>query len=298
MDMMKVQSIAEMHRISGLRPPKHPQIVVLDWKDIIAKEFYNREVKVTFDLYMISYKEVPCGTITYGLNTYGFEEGVMVFTAPGQIATYFAESEPSGWALFFHPDLIRNTSLGTRISEYSFFSYEVHEALHISEEEKKIINDVVNQIENEYSETVDAHSARVIVSYIELLLNYASRFYERQFDTRSIPNNDVIAAFEKEIKEYFVSDKARTSGLPTVTDRARRLNMSPDYLSDMLKQQTGMSAQEHIHIALIDHAKNLLMGTKNSVKEIATSLGFDYPQYFNKLFKAKTGMTPIEFRRS
>jgi AraC-like DNA-binding protein len=186
--------------------------------------------------------------------------------------------------------------LGKKISQYTFFSYDVHEALHLSEEEKHSMTGIVGKIREEYSKNIDVYTQDLVVSHLELLLNYANRFYGRQFITRKAHNSDLISRFEKGLNEYFDLDKPQLHGLPTVKQCAKDLGMSPDYLSDMLKQETGKNAQEHIHYLLIDRAKTQLLGTSHTVSEIAFSLGFEYPQYFSKLFKKRTGMTPAEFR--
>ena len=256
----------------------------------------DTEVQTSFDFYMVSQKKIPCGVVKYGRNTYDFDEGVMMFVAPGQVISSTLENEPNGWALFFHPDLIRSTTLGQKISEYSFFSYDVNEALHLSDKEKQTVTAIVDQIRDEYSANIDVHTQALIVSQLELLLNYATRFYGRQFITRTTNNGDQISRFESYLTKYFDSQKPYTEGLPSVKQCAEHLGFSPDYLSDLLKQETGKNAQDHIHYLLIDRAKTALLSTSDSVSEIAYSLGFEYPQYFSKLFKKKVGVTPGEFR--
>ncbi|MBO9202029.1 helix-turn-helix transcriptional regulator [Niastella sp. MAH-29] len=201
-----------------------------------------------------------------------------------------------GWGLFFHPDLIRSTSLNDKMEGYSFFSYEIAEALHLSEKEKQILYECVLKIQAELQENIDVHSQTIIVSTIELLLNYCTRFYGRQFITRKSTNNAVVVQIEKILKEYFKRSEITETGLPTVKYLAEQVHLSPSYLSDLLKKETGKNTQDHIHFYLIEAAKNMLLSTNKSVGEIAYSLGFEYPQYFNKLFKQKTGKTPIEFR--
>ena len=199
--------------------------------------------------------------------------------------------------IYFHADLIRNTTLGARIDDYSFFSYEVHEALHLSEQEEKIITNCVDMIQTEIKERIDNHSQQVIVSNIELLLNYCSRYYERQFNTRVAHNNDVISNVESLLKEYYKSGKLLESGPPTIQYLAEKCHLSANYFSDLLKKETGRSAKDHINDSLIEKAKNILIGTTVSVSEIAYSLGFNYPHYFGRLFKKKTGKTPREYRQ-
>jgi AraC-like DNA-binding protein len=201
-----------------------------------------------------------------------------------------------GWGLFFHPDLIRATSLNDKLKDYTFFSYEMSESLHLSEKEHQILHDLVLKIEAELQENIDVHSQAIIVSNIELLLNYCTRFYGRQFITRKSSNNSVVVQIEKILSEYFKDNNINEQGLPTVKHLADQVYLSPSYLSDLLKKETGKNAQEHIHYHLIEEAKSLLLSTDRSVSEIAYSLGFEYPQYFNKLFKQKIGKTPVEYR--
>jgi AraC-like DNA-binding protein len=201
-----------------------------------------------------------------------------------------------GWGLFFHPDLIRATSLNEKIKDYGFFSYEITEALHLSDKEKNILYECVQKIESELKENIDVHSQFIMVSTIELLLNYCSRFYGRQLITRSQSNKKIISQIEAALKQYFSVDLIKEKGIPTVKYLAEQVNLSPSYLSDLLKKETGKNAQEHIHFYLIEEAKNNLINSEKTVSEIAYNLGFEYPQYFNKLFKQKTGQTPMEYR--
>ena len=287
-----------MHKLLGLDPPKHPLITLFNWDDITVEEPPETEVQVSLDFYMISQKVLTSGAVRYGRNYYDFSEGVMMFVGPGQVVAGTEETEGEGWALFFHPDLIRKTSLGKKISEYTFFSYDVHEALHLSEEEKGVITGIVHQIREEYSKNIDIYTQNLIVSQLEVLLNYTTRFYGRQFITRTVYNSDLVSRFESDLNTYFDLEKPKLFGLPTVKKCAKNLGMSSGYLSDMLKQETGKNAQEHIHYLLIDRAKTQLLGTSQTVSEIAYGLGFEYPQYFSKLFKMKTGMSPAQFRNN
>lgn len=299
-NILEVKSISQLHKILGLDPPKNPLISIFRWEDVKHHELSEeyKDVKTVFDFYTVSEKDFPCENLTYGRNTYDFSEGSMMFVGPGQVLSNNSDSESNGWALVFHPELLRHTKLSMKMSEYTFFQYNVHEALHISEKEKSIIGSIIAQIQEEYSNNIDVFTKKVIVSQLELLLNYSQRFYSRQFITRTSRNKDFVAEFEAQLQVWFDSDNSLEKGLITVSQCAERIGMSPDYLSDMLKQETGKSAQEHIHYALIDRAKNYLLSTSKTVSEIAYLLGFEYPQYFSKLFKIKTGMTPTEFRKN
>lgn len=298
MNTFRVESISKMHKLLGLAPPKHPHISIFNWEDVQPQETIGEENEgqAVFDFYIVSVKDSPCGELKYGRNTYDFSEGSMMFVGPGQVMSSSGDASSSGWALIFHPELIRHSKISKKMSEYSFFQYNVHEALHLSEKEKTIVSTLVDQIRMEYSNNIDVFTKEVIVSQLELLFNYSQRFYSRQFITRTAYNNDLVSRFESDLIDWFDSGKASEMGLPTVKQCANKLGMSPDYLSDMLKQETGKSAQEHIHYMLIDRAKNELLSTSNTVSEIAYALGFEYPQYFSKLFKSKTGMTPSQYR--
>jgi AraC-like DNA-binding protein len=284
----------------GLNPPEHPLISIFNWEDVHHQKVSDKYqgIQVVLDFYTVSEKDIPCETLNYGRNTYDFDEGSMMFVGPRQVMSSSSDAETTGWTLTFHPELLRHTKLAMKMSEYTFFQYNVHEALYLSEKEKGIIRSIIEQIREEYTSNIDVFTKEVIVSQLELLFNYSQRFYGRQFITRTAQNSDFVAQFEAELQRWFNSDEIFERGLPTVKQCADIIGMSPDYLSDMLKQETGKSAQEHIHYVLIDRAKNQLLGTSNTVSEIAYSLGFEYPQYFSKLFKQKTGMTPTQFRRN
>lgn len=292
---IELESISDMHRMVQYTPPRHPLVSVIDHCDFYAKRprvdaFYR------FGFYTISCKKSE-GTLKYGKGHYDFNEGSLLFTAPGQVIAPGPDLKvDEGWALFIHPDLIHGTDLGKKIHQYSFFNYEINEALHISEEEKLIIRDCVAKIEKEYAQNIDKHSQGLIVSNIELLLNYCNRFYDRQFYTRAKVNSDVVQQFEKLLKDYFAKSTLIEIGLPNVGYFASRLNLSPNYLSDLLGKFTGKTTQEHIHLELIDKAKTMLWGTNQSISEIAYGLGFEHPSHFTKIFKTKTGKSPSEYR--
>jgi len=296
-EIIQIKSISQLHQMMGFDKPLHPLISILDVSQLeIREELVNQ--KFTSDLFAIGLKDKSCG-LTYGRNQYDFDEGVLIFTAPNQVTSVDKAQkvgEIHGWMLFFHPDLIRTTPLGEHIDNYSFFSYDVHEALHLSEKEEQILNDCVQNIKTEYSERIDKHSQRVIVSSIELLLNYCSRFYERQFHTREAKHKDVVSQVEQILKDYYKSGQLEEYGSPSLHYIADKVHLSPSYLSDMLKKETGRSAKDHINDFLVDKAKTLLLSSEDSVAEIAYSLGFNYPHYFSRLFKTKTGLTPQKYR--
>src|SRR5882757_7523250 len=290
-----LQSISDLHKLVKYAPPRHPLVSLINHTD-----FYEKRPKENafyrFGFYIISCKKFE-GLLKYGKGYYDFNEGSLMFTAPGQVIAPGPDvTVEEGWALFIHPDLLHGTDLGKKMHQYSFFNYEVNEALHISEEESKIIRDCVDKIAREYNQSIDKHTQSVIVSTIELLLNYCNRFYDRQFYTRAKVNADVVQRFEALLKDYFSQSTLIESGLPAVTYFASKLNLSPNYLSDLLQKFTGKSTVEHIHLELVEKAKSLLWGTENSISEIAYELGFEYPSHFTKIFKAKTGKSPSEYR--
>ena len=255
--------------------------------------------RVHFGFYCVFLKEVKCGDLKYGCNYYDYQEGTLVFIAPGQVVGIQNDVnnfQPKGWGLFFHPDLIRGTSLGQHIKEYTFFSYEANEALHLSEKERQIVMDSLGKIDYEIRQSIDKHSKTLIANNIELLLNYSMRFYDRQFITRSHVNKDVVMKFEELLDNYFHSEITQTSGLPTVKYCADQLHLSANYFGDLIKKETGKSAQEQIQFKLINLAKERIFDTTKSVSEIAYELGFKYPQHFSRMFKNETGYTPNEYR--
>jgi len=292
----KVQTIGQLHAIAGFEKPKHPLVTVIDYSKVdVNKGPESGSFICSF--YSVNFKR-NCDFI-YGRHAFDHQEGTLLCTAPEQIITFNRKKEPNsteGWGLYFHPELIRNTALGKKISEYSFFSYAENEALHLSEQEKHILLSILKQMENEYNTNIDHYSHDLIISNIELLLNYCRRFYGRQFITRTNQNKDVIVRFEEFITEYFKSDKLKNNGLPTVKNCAAAMNLSPNYFSDLLKSETGKNTQEHIHYYLLEKAKTLLVNSDKSINEIAYELGFEYPQSFSKFFKKKVGISPTVFR--
>ena len=252
-----------------------------------------------YGFYTIFLKDVKCGDLRYGRNYYDYQEGTLVFLAPGQVIGYENNGQtyqPKGWALLFHPDLLRGTSLGRNISGYTFFTYEVNEALHLSEQERQVVLDCLQNIQSELKHAIDNHSRTLIVSNIELLLNYSTRFYERQFITRNNVNRDVLAGFERLLGDYFQGDRPEQEGVPSVRWCAEQLHLSANYFGDLVKKETGKSAQEYIQLKVIDIAKERIFDTSRSISEVAYSLGFRYPQHFTRLFKKVVGCSPNEYR--
>ncbi|WP_255562623.1 AraC family transcriptional regulator [Pedobacter sp. D749] len=297
--IIHLQTISEIFLLFGLGSDiHHPLVGVVDFSKV--NQQIDCKIKMSADYYSIMFKNYPDNKIKYGRKIIDFQDGSLICMAPNQVIEIDNDEQASenimGWGLFFHPDLIRTTSLNDKMKDYSFFSYETSEALHLSEKEKHVLYDCISKINTELEENIDVHSQNIIVSTIELLLNYCSRFYGRQFITRKSSNNSVLVQFEKILTEYYNLDNKQEKGLPTVKYLSEKVHLSPGYLSDLLKKETGKNTQDHIHFYLIEEAKSKLISTNKSVSEIAYELGFDYPQYFNKLFKQKTGKTPIEFR--
>lgn len=251
-----------------------------------------------YDFYTVFLKQIHCGDLRYGLKNYDYEEGTLIFLGPGQVIGENKDEyyQPQGIALVFHPDLIHGTSLGRNMDSYGFFNYAVNEALHLSEKERKIILDCFAKIEYELERAIDKHSQNLIVSNIELFLNYCMRFYDRQFITRDFVNVGIIQNFEELLNAYFKSEQPQIYGLPSVTYFADKLNLSPNYFGDLIKKETGKSAQEYIQIKIIDIAKSKIFDLNKSINEIAYELGFKYPQHFTRLFKQRVGQTPSTFR--
>lgn len=298
-NIIQIDTISQVHDILGLGKPKHPLVSVIPIDERMTTFDYGNATYV-FGFYQVSLKAGICGEITYGRNSYDFQEGSVVLTKPEQAMSFKdVQDEPGtqGWTLIFHPDLIRKSELGKNIQNYNFFSYEVHEALHLSEDEKHSLTELVKKIESEYNQNIDQHTQKLIINTIELLLNYCTRYYDRQFYLRTNLNQDMVTRFENLLLEYFASEASLEFGLPTVKYCGDKLNMSPSYLSDLLKKETGKTAQQHIQDTLIDQAKTLLLNSNEQISQIAYGLGFEYPQHFSKLFKTRTGMSPMEYRR-
>ncbi len=293
-EVSRVHTVTEYNNYVG-QETLHPLISIIDFSKVEPFYFFRAQM----DVYAIFLKDIKCGNITYGIQDYDYEEGTLIFISPGQvygIEDTGQKQQASGTALIFHPDLIHGTSLGKHIGDYSFFSYEVNEALHLSSREREVINECLNNINYELEHAIDSHSKTLIVSYIELFLNYSKRFYERQFNTRSHVNKDILVRFEKILNEYFSSEEPLETGLPSVSYCADKLYISPNYLGDLLKKETGKSAQEHIQLKLIDTAKEKIFDGEKSISEIAYELGFKHPQHFTRMFKKQVGVSPLEYR--
>ena len=293
-EIVNIASVAQYNKIRGIET-LHPLVTIIDLSKakLMPAKTYN------FGLYTVFLKELHCGELKYGRSHYDYQEGTLVFIAPGQVLGVPPKAknfEPKGWALLFHPDLIKGTPLGKHIHEYSFFSYDINEALHLSDEERQIVLDCFSKIEYELEHAIDKHSKTLIASNIELFLNYCTRFYDRQFITRDNAHKGILERFEALLNNYFQSDKPQTEGLPSVAWCAREFNLSANYFGDLVKKESGKSAQEYIQLKVIDTAKEKIFDTNKSVSEIAYELGFRYPQHFSRLFKQQVGVSPLEYR--
>jgi AraC-like DNA-binding protein len=296
---LRIRTISEFHRLRGLPKPEHPLVSVIDFNAIQPLNDLEPRSLVQ-NYYSIALKKNINGKMKYGQQEYDFDEGVMFFIAPGQVFSIMADGpvQHSGWLLLIHPDFLWNKPLAKKMQQYEYFSYSVHEALYLSEKEKTMITDIIRSIAQEYQSNIDKFSQDVILSQLELLLTYAERFYHRQFITRRVTNHQVLDRLEGLLTEYFNNESLTDKGLPTVQYIAERLNLSPGYLGSLLKSLTGQNTQQHIHEKLIEKAKEKLSTTALSVSEIAYQLGFVHSQSFSKLFKAKTSLSPLEFRES
>lgn len=283
----------------GCAKPKHPLITILD----LAEANMSAEVidtSVVFSFYSITLKTCGADSLKYGRGRYDFEEGTLIALSPGQVVGMEKPREGDnleGMALYFHPDLLQRSNLQKKIKDYGFFSYDIREALHLSDQERANITSILKSIESEYRQNIDNFSQKILVANIELLLSYVDRYFNRQFITRSNQNTEVITAFERVLDEYFDSNLSLDKGLPSVGYMADKLHMSANYLGDLLKKETGRSAQEHIHDYIIDKATYMLLNSSTNISQISYQLGFEYPQYFSRIFKKKTGLSPAEYRR-
>ena len=300
-EVRRIKSIVEFHRTRGLPSPQHPLISVVEYASLqLSPESYT--VNWVSEFYNISLKRCLVSKLRYGQQQYDFDDGVMFFIAPGQVygiePPHPEQKTRSGWMLLVHPDFLWNTSLAKNIRQYEFFDYSVNEALFLSEQEESIIGNVVENIRLEYQRNIDKFSQNIIISQIETLLNYSQRFYQRQFITRKVTNHKILDRLENILTRYFNDDDLLRKGLPTVQYITKELNVSASYLSGLLKELTGWSTLQHIQNKIIEIAKEQLSTTDLSVSEIAYELGFEHPQSFSKMFKAKTSLSPLEFRAS
>ena len=296
MEKLKIETIKQLHIALSYTHPRHPLISIIDYSKV--EICVSEPIIFSTGLYCIVLKNNIGSTLNYGRRRYDFAEGTILFFAPGQTLTITPESteEPSdGWGLYFHPDLIRTHDLAKKMKNFHYFDYSLFEGLHLSDDEKQILADILRKIEREFFDNVDRHTERLIVSNLELFLNYCQRFYDRQFVMRSKFDRGILARFQENLIEHF--EKPYIEAFPTVSQVAEELSLSPKYLSDFLKSETGMNAQQHIHHQMIETAKDRLLNPESkSISEISYSLGFEYPQYFSRIFKKKTGLTPSEYR--
>ncbi len=298
-EIVHIKSIAEVHKFIDLPKPNHPLVSVIELNDRIIN-FDFGDAKYLFDFYQVTLKQGFSGSWMYGRNSYDFEDGTLTFVKAGQAIQF--EMPPteieggSGWALLFHPDLIRKSELGRTIEDYSFFDYDLTEALHLSGKEINSINLLIEKIQDEYNQNIDKHSQELIIANIELLLKYCKRYYDRQFYTRTNLNKDILAEFNKVLRAYYNLENPIHNGVLSVKECSEKLNLSVNYFGDLIKSETGRSAKDHIQDYVIEKAKTRLLGSNESISQIAYSLGFEFPQGLNKLFKAKVGVSPSEYR--
>lgn len=296
--IIQLDTVDKYNKLYGLET-LHPLVSVIDLTR--ATRMMANRVQINYGLYALFLKQGKSCTIKYGRQNYDYQQGTIVSFAPGQVVEVNMiedEIHPKVYGLLFHPDLIRGTSLGQNIKKYGFFSYSASEALHLSERERQVVLDCLAKIQSELEHSIDNHSRLLIAMNIELLLGYCMRFYERQFITREASNRDVLQKFEHDVDEYYTGDLPRTQGLPSVKYFADKICLSPNYFGDLVKKETGKSAQEYIQLRLLDLAKERIASTHLTISEIAYSLGFQYPQHFGRLFKKQVGMTPNEYRNS
>lgn len=298
---LRLKTISEFHQFRRLPQPLHPLVSIIDVS--IARQLTEVEAgNLVLDFYAIALKSVSHAKIKYGQQLFDFESGMMSFSAPGQVIGVTLDEgkflEQSGWLLLIHPDFLWNNPLAKRIKQYEFFDYAVNEALFVSEKERCSLNSIIDRIREELHEAIDKFTQEIIIGQLETLLAYGDRFYQRQFATRSVVNHQILDKLNNFLDTYFNSDAITKNGLPTVTLVAEQLHVSPHYLSGLLRAVTGQNTQQHIHLKLIEKAKELLSTTPLTVSEIAYALGFEQIQSFSRLFKTKTQVSPIEFRQS
>ena len=293
-ELFKADTIYDYNEWAGVET-RHPLVGFIDFSQVKPL----RHARKYYGFYAVFLKDVKCGELRYGRQYYDYQDGTLIFVAPGQ--TFGAEDDgtlfqPTGYLLMFHPDLLRNTPLGTEMKNYTFFSYETNEALHLSTEERQIIMDCFHKIQYELSHAIDRYSKALMVDSIKMFLDYCTRFYDRQFVTRDNVNKDLLTRFEQLLNEYYTSGKAEQIGLPTVQYCADALHLSYNYFSDLIRKETGVTASGHIRNKVLDIAKTQLVSTDKTISEIAYQLGFQYSQHFTRLFKKEVGCTPNEYR--
>ncbi|WP_421921184.1 helix-turn-helix domain-containing protein [Marinifilum sp.] len=295
---INLTTVSKIHSLLNQGAVRHPLISVIDFSKVnFTDGVFPIDARFNLSFYSLIIKKLDDGILKYGRQNYDSQDGSLFFLAPNQVFKLGDAHAVYGWGIVFHPDLIYGTSLDKNIQTYSFFSYSNNEALHVSEEEASRLTLIVQGIDQELNRATDKHTKSVIISSLELLLNHCLRYYDRQFDTRSHSNSDTLAKIETFLLESFNSSNLKNEGLPTVTQCAKYVNLSTGYLSDLLKKETGKSTQEHIHFYAIEFAKKKLLQSEDTISEIAYELGFKYPQYFSKLFKQKTGITPNNYRQ-
>ena len=295
-EILKFETISQFNADNN-HETLHPLVTVIDFSRVAPR----RLRRAYFGFYLVLIKDVECGDLRYGKNTYDYQEGTLVFIGPGQmLGTNGGEElhQPKGYGIAFHPDLIKGTSLGRHIDDYTFFAYNVNEALHVSKRERQLVLDCFSKIRYELEHAVDRHSKILIADNIELLLNYCVRFYDRQFITRDHVNQGILERFEALLNEFFSSGKPQDVGLPSVAYCASELNLSANYFGELIKKETGKSAHEFIQLKLMNVAKEKIFDVSKSVSEVAYELGFKYPQHFSRVFKQHVGVTPLEYRNS
>lgn len=293
-EVAKIDSVQQYNEMMSVET-LHPLVSVIDCRHAKPLRFSHK----LYNVYAVVLKDVDCGSLKYGRSMYDYQQGAMLFIAPGQVMGSEDDGtlhQPQGWVLSFHPELLRGTPLARSIKDYSYFSYNANEALHLSEQERKTVIECMEKIQEELQHPIDKHSKNLIVDNIKLFLDYCGRFYDRQFITRENSNHDILTRFEDLLNDYFNSGKPADEGIPSVQYCADKLCLSPNYLGDLMKKETGLSALKHIQQKTLEVAKERVFSTNRSITEISYELGFPYPQHFSRWFKKMAGCTPNEYR--